>query len=373
MPEGLDFVVGQNDSFPATPVARWDANIRAIRLSRELETQKRAATVEEQREMSMYSGFGDSAFEPAFSPYGTREEAWKRRRTEIEELVSSAEYEGIKRSRKNAFYTTPEVVKAMWKGVSDMGADKLPHPRVLEPSAGSGRFLGLQPKEMADKSKRFAVELDPMTAGIVKHVYPQTNVFNAGFEEVPFPNDYFDVAISNVPFGKVKVYDKEFNATGRQYLTNSIHNYFFAKTLDKLKPGGVMAFVTSHHTLDAKKAEPDAVVMPTEVAPVPVESAGGATLYQGHWGKGIGDLKPDNPTRRDGDGDTVVAERRPRKNDEYERSPLPVPDHIAAKYAKIAAALIPPPKARKKRSSKSPPAGLKEPNRGTSSVKVVIR
>ena len=255
-PETRDHIIASQDAFPESPIARWDANIRALRLVKELDAANRLASAEEQRELALYSGFGDSAFEQAFSPYGASDPAWKRRRGDLEGLVLDEQFEGIKRSRLNAFYTTPEIVQSMWKGLSAMGADKLENPKVLEPSAGSGRFLGLQPPEMARKSSRVAVELDPMTAGILKHLYPETKVFNAGFQDAPLPNDHFDIAISNVPFGRIKVYDKGFNATGRKHLTNSVHNYFFAKTLDKLRPGGVMAYVTSHYTMDSPKAEP---------------------------------------------------------------------------------------------------------------------
>ena len=210
--------------------------MRALRIVKQLEAEKRRAMPDEQRALGRYSGFGDSAFEQAFSPYGARDPAWSRRHDELEGLVSEEQYEGIKRSRLNAFYTSPEIASAMWQGLTDMGAAKLERPRVLEPSAGSGRFLGLQPPEMAARSERTAVELDPMTAGILRHLYPQTRVYNAGFQDAPIPDNHFDVAISNVPFGNIRVYDPEFNATGRKHLTGSVHNYFFAKTLDKLRP-----------------------------------------------------------------------------------------------------------------------------------------
>ena len=117
-----------------------------------------------------------------------------------------------------------------------MGADKIPNPKVLEPSAGSGRFLGYQPPEMAARSTRTAVELDNLTAGMVKHLYPNTTVWNTGFQDAPIPDDSFDLAISNVPFGNYGVHDQEYLGSGRKSLTGSIHNYFFAKTLDKLRP-----------------------------------------------------------------------------------------------------------------------------------------
>ena len=143
----------------------------------------------------------------------------------------------------------------MWKGLSDMGPDKLDSLNVLEPSAGSGRFPGLQPRDTAMKSKRTEEELDPMTAGILKHLYVETKVYAAGFQEAPIPDNHFGIAISSVPFGKVEVYDPEFNASGRKFLAGPVHNYFSAKTLDKLRPGGLTAYITSHHTMDAPSAK----------------------------------------------------------------------------------------------------------------------
>ena len=130
-----------------------------------------------------------------------------------------------------------------------MGATNLENPRILEPSAGSGRFLGMQPTEMAKRSDRTAVELDSITGRILKHTYPDTKVMISGFEKAPIPDNSIDIAVSNVPFGRVGVSDPTYK--DQKFITHRVHNYFFAKTLDKLRPGGVMAFVTSHYTMDA--------------------------------------------------------------------------------------------------------------------------
>ena len=252
-PEVEDYAVTGEERFPETAVARWNANIAAIRTAKQLEAEDRAATPAEQRAMGQYSGFGDSAFNDAFQGYAY-DRAWQGRKRELEDLVSEGEYRAIRESRLNAFYTSPEVVRSMWTGLEDMGVGQIDNPRVLEPSAGSGRFLAMQPPALAAKSTRTAVELDATTAVLLKHLYPQTDVYHMGFEEAPLPNNSFDIAISNVPFGNYPVHDPEFLATDRKHLTRSIHNYFFAKTLDKLKPGGVMAFVTTHHTMDAPTA-----------------------------------------------------------------------------------------------------------------------
>ena len=178
--EKRDWVIGEGDPFPKTPIERWDANTRAIKLSRQLEEEGRSATREEQRDVAKYSGLGDSAFEQAFSYCGARDPAWQKHRAELEELVSDEQLDGIRQSRINAFYTMPEIVWAMWKGLSDMGADKLDSLYVQEPSAGSGRFPGLQSHHTAMRSNRTAVEPDPMTAGILKHPYPETKVYAGG-------------------------------------------------------------------------------------------------------------------------------------------------------------------------------------------------
>ena len=241
---------------PTTPIARWEANIAAIRLLKELQAQDRVATPAERAVLAKYSGFGDSAFGQGFSHYRPNEPAWRERKETLRELVTGEEYDAIRRSRLNAFYTTPEVVKAMWDGLKDMGAGDIPNLKVLEPSAGSGRFLAHQPPEIAASSERTAVELDKVTAGLLKAQFPEATVWNTGFQDAPVPDNHFDVAISNVPFGDYGVHDPEYLQTGRKFLTRSIHNYFFAKALDKVRPGGMLAFITTHHTLDSEKGQP---------------------------------------------------------------------------------------------------------------------
>ena len=255
-PDAKDHVIREGEEFLDSPVERWNANVRAIRLVKDLEEEGRAATHAEQEVLGEYSGFGGSYFEQAFSPGGAREPAWERRRQELEDLVTADELEAIRVSRKNAFYTSPEIIDSMWDTLEGMGVDRLGELRVLEPSAGSGRFLGMQPASLTAKSERTAVELDSLTARMLKHLYPKTRVYHSGFEAAPIQDDYYDVAISNVPFGDVQVFDREYSTTGRKYLTNAVHNYFFAKTLDKLRPGGVLAFITSHYTMDAASNRP---------------------------------------------------------------------------------------------------------------------
>ena len=211
-----DFVAPESSDLPATSIARWNANIEAIKVLKRLESDQRPATPAEQTTLSKYSGFGDSAFEQGFSRYAPRDNAWATRKEELKGLITDEEYKSIGQSRLNAFYTSPEVVKEMWRGIKDMGGDQLDNPRVLEPSAGSGRFLAYQPADMAAKSERTAVELDDLTAGITKHLYPNTEVWNTGFERAPLPDNHYDIAISNVPFGNYPVHDPEYLKFGQE-------------------------------------------------------------------------------------------------------------------------------------------------------------
>jgi len=240
----------------AGAASRFDANLDAIRALKLTEAEGRQATPQEQAVIARFSGFGDSSFEGAFRTYGSRDDdIWKRRGDQLRELTTEDEYQAIERSRLNAFYTSPEVINAMWAGIRKLGVDNVAHPRILEPSAGSGRFLGLQPADMAARSDRIAVELDDMTGRILRQLYPQSEVYVMGYEKAPIPRDSIDVAISNVPFGDFPVHDPSFTK-GRRRLTRQIHNYFFAKSLEHLRPGGVLAFVTSHNTMDAPGAKP---------------------------------------------------------------------------------------------------------------------
>ena len=246
--------------FDAGAATRFDANLAAIRTLKQIEDEGRSATPEEQLILAKYSGFGDSGFGEAFPSYEPDERyshmtPMLRRRKELQALTTPEEFKAIEGSRLNAFYTTPTVIKAMWDGLDRMGIGKLPNLRVLEPSAGSGRFLGYEPANLKAKSERTAVELDSLTGRILHQLYPETSTYVMGFERAPIGKDTMDVAISNVPFGNYPVFDKSFKKD-RKKLTRSIHNYFFAKTLEELRPGGVLAFITTHQTMDAKSTKP---------------------------------------------------------------------------------------------------------------------
>lgn len=240
----------------ASAAKRFDDNLDAIRTLKQVESENRPATTEEQRVIARFSGFGDSAFNPAFREAWGRDDAWERRGTLLRELTTEDEYQSLERGRINAFYTTPEIVSATWAGLETLGASKLSHPAVLEPSAGSGRFLGYQPEELASRSRRTAIDLDELSGRMLKKLYPNADVHVMGYEKTPLANDSVDIAISNVPFGNIPVYDPEYQKGTKRLLSRQVHNYFFSKTLDKLRPGGVLAFITSHHTLDAPSATP---------------------------------------------------------------------------------------------------------------------
>lgn len=250
-----DIVLTQENDIghSAGPAARFDANLAAVRTLKKIEAENRSATPEEQMTMAKFSGWGDSGFNNAFDSYVRRykPDAMSRRGEELEKMLTEDEYQAIENSRRTAYFTTPDIVRATWDAMTRLGANKLTNPRVLEPSAGSGRFLSYQPPEMAAKSQRIAVELDSLTGRMLKHTFPQTEVYaGVGYQNAPIPKESIDIAISNVPFSKVGVTDTSF-PKGKKFLTRSLHNYFFAKALEQLRPGGMIGFITSHQTLDA--------------------------------------------------------------------------------------------------------------------------
>jgi N12 class adenine-specific DNA methylase len=256
-PTGQDHVCSPAD-FLTGAVSRFEANLAALELLKTIERTGRQATPEERGVLARFSGFGDSAFEPAFRLSAVRPEvqSWVLRGQRLRSLLDDAEWTSLERSRLNAFFTSPDVIAAVWDGLLALELGSLPTPRILEPAAGIGRFLGLQPHETAARSHRTAVELDTLTARLLKALYPRVVVHALGFQDAPLRDDAFDVAISNVPFGDFPVVDRAYLRSGQRFLTRSIHTYFFVKALARLRPGGVLAFITSRYTLDAPTAEP---------------------------------------------------------------------------------------------------------------------
>ena len=247
-------------------VARWEGNVLALRTLKELEREGRGATQREREILKRFAGFGDTDFNRAFQWTSVRdggrpelsyagEERWAKRGDELRELLNDDEYKSIRQSRTTAFFTSPHIVDSMWQGLQSLGVGDLGNLRILEPSAGSGRFIERQPPALRERSQWTAVEKDSLTARLLRHSFGDVNVRHSPLEETILPDDSYDVAISNVPFGSQGVHDPEYLRAGKAHLTRSLHNYFFAKALDKVRPGGIVAFVTSHHMMDSPRAE----------------------------------------------------------------------------------------------------------------------
>ena len=219
------------------PKAKYQANVAAIKLLKHLEETTGQATPEQQEVLSRYVGWGGLA--DAFDP---DKSAWAAEYSELKELLTPEEYAAARASTLNAHYTSPTVIRAIYEAVEKMGFRT---GNILEPSMGVGNFFGMLPESMAG-SRLYGVELDSISGRIAKQLYPKADITVAGFETTD-RRDFYDLAIGNVPFGQYQVNDKAYNKLGF-----NIHNYFFAKALDQVRPGGVVAFVTSRYTMDAK-------------------------------------------------------------------------------------------------------------------------
>ena len=219
------------------PKAKYQANVAAIKLLKYLEETTGQATPEQQEVLSRYVGWGGVA--DAFDP---DKPAWDAEYSELKELLTPEKYAAARASTLNAHYTSPTVIRAIYEAVEQMGFRT---GNILEPSCGVGNFFGMLPESMAG-SRLYGVELDSISGRIAQQLYPKANITVAGFETTD-RRDFYDLAIGNVPFGQYQVNDKAYNKLGF-----NIHNYFFAKALDQVRPGGVVAFVTSRYTMDAK-------------------------------------------------------------------------------------------------------------------------
>ena len=216
---------------------KYARNIEAIRTLFKLEEEHRGATAEEQQVLSQYVGWGGLA--DAFDP---GKDNWAKEYAELKGLLSEDEYAAARSSTLNAHYTSPTVIRGIYNAVEHMGFRS---GNILEPSMGVGNFFGMLPDSMAG-SRLYGVELDSITGRIAQKLYPQADITVAGFETTD-RRDFYDLAVGNVPFGQYKVNDKAYNKLGF-----SIHNYFFAKAIDQVRPGGIVAFVTSRYTMDSK-------------------------------------------------------------------------------------------------------------------------
>ena len=236
-PSARNFRITDEHLGEGGPKQKFARNIEAIRTLQTLENESRNATPEEQEILSQYVGWGGLA--DAFDP---DKDSWAKEYKELKGLLSEDEYAAARASTLNAHYTSPTVIRAIYDAVEQMGFTT---GNILEPSMGVGNFFGMLPESMAG-SRLYGVELDSITGRIARQLYPEANIAVAGFETTS-QRDFYDLAIGNVPFGNYKVNDKAYNNLGF-----SIHNYFFAKALDQVRPGGVVAFVTSRFTMDSK-------------------------------------------------------------------------------------------------------------------------
>ena len=238
MPEAAgNFHITDDNLGVGGPKQKFARNIEAIQTLRTLEQEHRGATAEEQQVLSQYVGWGGLA--DVFDP---NKENWSAEYTQLKGLLTEEEYAAARASTLNAHYTSPVVIRAIYDAVEKMGFQS---GNILEPSMGVGNFFGMLPDSM-QSSRLYGVELDSITGRIAKKLYPQADITVAGFETTD-RRDFYDLAVGNVPFGQYKVNDKAYNKLGF-----SIHNYFFAKAIDQIRPGGVIAFVTSRYTMDSK-------------------------------------------------------------------------------------------------------------------------
>ena len=227
-----NFRIQDDDLGVGTPVQRYAANVKAIRLLKRLESEQRLASPEEQEVLSHYVGWGGLAdcFDERHSKY-----------LELKSLLSEEEYTAARESTLTAFYTPPVVIRAMYQALENMN---FRNGNILEPSCGVGNFMGMMPDSMAG-SKIYGVELDSISGRIAQQLYQKSSIAVQGYEKTDLPDSFFDAAIGNVPFGQFKVSDKRYDKYN--FL---IHDYFFARTLDKVRPGGIIAFITSKGTMD---------------------------------------------------------------------------------------------------------------------------
>lgn len=236
-----DFNLAGEDIGKGGLTKKYRDNIAAIRILKAMESENRVATPEERKQIARYVGWG--ALKGVFDPQNKQ---WSKEYAELKELLTDAEYKAARASTLNAHYTSPTVVGGIFEALDRLGFTK---GRVLEPSVGTGNFFGLMPAKVRKASQLHGVELDPLTSQIAAALYPSAKIAKAtGFQDFQVPAEYFDLAIGNPPFGSEPLVDDDRSP----YSGASIHNYFFAKSIDKLRPGGLLAMVVSHNFLDAK-------------------------------------------------------------------------------------------------------------------------
>lgn len=238
LPAAENFTITDDQLGTGGPKAKFAMNMAAITILKQIEAENRFATSEEQQILSKYVGWG--GIPDAFDENKT---GWEKEYRELKTTLTPEEYASARASTLNAHYTSPAVIKAIYEVVGNLGFQS---GNILEPSCGIGNFFGLLPASMKG-SKLYGVELDSISGRIAKLLYPDAKISVCGYEKTSYPNNFFDIAVGNVPFGQYKVNDAAYNKLGF-----SIHNYFLAKALDQIRPGGILAFVTSRYTMDAK-------------------------------------------------------------------------------------------------------------------------
>lgn len=236
--EPMNFRITDDDLGAGGPKTKYKANVEAIRVLQTLDAEQRQATAEEQEILFRYVGWG--GIPQAFDESNAE---WSKEYAELQSLLTADEYKEARASTLNAFYTSPTVIKAMYEALGNMGLSK---GNVLEPSCGVGNFMGLVPDSM-EKIRMYGVELDSVSGRIAQQLYQKNKIAVQGFETMQFPDSFFDCVVGNVPFGNYKVPDKRYDR--HNFL---IHDYFIAKSLDLVRPGGVVAVVTSSGTMDKK-------------------------------------------------------------------------------------------------------------------------
>ena len=242
-PDSVNFTITESTfSNLGGDKTRCQNNIAAIRLLKQVESEKRSATPEEQQILAKYIGWGGLA-----NAFDSSKNDWSKEYAELKRLLTPKEYASARASTLNAHFTSYTVINSIYSALENMG---FKGGKILEPALGTGNFFGSMPEEMRNNSKLSGVELDSITGRIAKLLYPSANIQIKGYENTTFENNSFDIAVSNVPFGSYKVNDKDYNNQNMY-----IHDYFFAKTLDKVRPGGIVAFVTSKGTLDKESPE----------------------------------------------------------------------------------------------------------------------
>jgi N12 class adenine-specific DNA methylase len=248
---GRDYIISEADQIAGKTFSwreKYDGNIQAIKTLRKIEAEGRQATPEEQAILVKYVGWG--GLSEVFDTQRYNQSRWSFKHLkefeEVQKLLTDVEWDAAYLTTQNAHYTSPPIVKGIWDIIRRLGFES---GRVLEPGGGIGHFFGLMPTDMAAASERTLVEIDPITARIAAQLYQNANVRNAPYQSVKFPAGYFDIAASNVPFAAVSVFDKSFRSD-RDFLKSTLHDYYFAKTLDNVREGGLIAFITSKGTMD---------------------------------------------------------------------------------------------------------------------------